>query len=271
MGILVLCALLTFGHNNAQASNSLMITAKVGSAPPSNPAVISSPQINQQLKNTQIPIEGTCQPKTYVTILSNKTIRGGTICDENSRFAVNVSLDIGNNSITAQTHDGIDQSGPESSSVNVHVAGSVNNKLKINVDKSYQRIAQDDDLSWKVNFQSQSSFRAVMVEWGDGKSDLFPTQENEVIIKHKYDSAGARPIKVTASDGLGGSSELNLVASISSLDTLGGSILSKAGGYLSKASLYITVMLMVASFVVGSYYKGGKYYVWSEEKTAKNT
>jgi hypothetical protein len=270
MGILIICAFLIFGNNNAQASNSVTITASVGAVPPSQPAIITSPQANEQINNSQTLVAGTCQPKTYITVLSNKSIRGGTMCDEKGNFTLSVSLDTRDNLLTAQTNDGIDQFGPESTPINVFVgSGLTGGGLDISVDKSYQRISQDDSLNWKIDLHGLSSIYAVKVDWGDGSNDLFPTRESNLILSHKYNSAGTRAIKITASDDKSNKGEINLVASVSSLDALKSGILEKTTNYLSKITLYITVILMVASFFVGNYYKGGKKYVWSKD-TSRN-
>lgn len=272
MGALLLVSFMIFGHNRVEATDSISITAKVGAPLPSQPAEITSPQSEQVTTGQRTEVKGTCQPKMYVTILSNDLVRGGTICSAEGRFVLNIDLSAGENQLSAQTHDGIDQRGPDSTPVKVIVQGAQAMALAISVDKAYQRIGLDDTLSWKVNLGSTASMYAVRVDWGDGKSDLIPTTEKNLTLSHKYKEAGARVIRITASDDQKNGDEINLVASVSSLATINQGVVSSASKYLSNAALYITVSLMMASFLVGNYYQGGKKrYVWSEESGQNTT
>lgn len=270
MGLLVTCAFLIYDSVKARASSVISVTAKVGAVPPKQKAIIVLPSENQLISQNKVTVSGSCQPKTYVSLLNKGEIGGATICDEEGQFALEIGLSLGVNQLVAQTNDGIDQIGPNSAPVNVMANFSPGQNLGVGVDKAYQRIGLDNPLSWKINLTGESSIYAVNVDWGDGKKDLFPTSEKELTLNHKYESAGARAIKITASDALKNSSSLNLVASVSSLDTLNGGVIKNADKYLSNATLYITVSLMLASFLVGNYYQGGKKHVWSQ-KTADIT
>lgn len=264
MGSLLLVSLMVFGNNRVEATDSISITARVGAPLPNQPAKITTPVSEQIFQGEKTGVEGTCQPKMYITVLSNDQVRGGTICSEEGAFAVNIDLSTGENNLTAQTHDGIDQSGPVAAPVKIFYKGVSTKSLGLSVDKAYQRIALDDTLSWRVDLKGDASIYAVRVDWGDGTSDLLPTTSKSLVLSHKYEESGARAIKISAGDDQNNKDEINLVASVSSLETLGQGVIGGAGKYLSKAALYITVLLMAASFMVGNYYQGGKKYVWTK-------
>lgn len=270
MGTLLVITFMIYGYNRADATNAISITAKVGAPLPKQPALITSPQNDEHVASAKTVVEGTCQPKMYITILSNDLIQGGTICSEEGLFAANIDLGGGDNLLTVRTNDGIDQSGPTAEPVKV-ISEGTEGRLKISVDKAYQRIGLDDTLSWKVDLLGPASMHAVRIDWGDGSSDLLPTSEKTLVLSHKYTEAGARGVKISASDNLNNKAEINLVASVSSLATLNSQVVGKAGSYLSNAALYITVVLMAASFIVGNYYRGGKKYAWAQEERKETT
>lgn len=266
MAVLLTATLSIFGQSKVDATNLISVTAKVGAPLPQQEAQITSLVNGQTLGAEKTTVEGTCQPKMYISIISNDLIRGGTMCSEDGRFLLDIDLASGSNTLVAQTNDGIDQSGPLSAPIVVNKLDQSTVDLSVAVDKAYKRIGLDDTLSWDLKILGGGSIHAIGVDWGDGTSDLFPSTEKFMTLSHKYDSPGVRAIKVKVSDESGSTSQLNLVASISSLANLDQNALAGAVGYLSRTTLYITVLLMGASFIIGNYYKGGKKYVWIKER-----
>lgn len=107
------------------SSDSLNVTATVVGVPPSEQAVILHPSSGTHLSTTPLVVQGTCGAGLLVRVFDNSQLAGSINCEPNGTFTMNITLDIGDNRLTAKNYDQFDQPGPVSPEVLVVVDKSI--------------------------------------------------------------------------------------------------------------------------------------------------
>ncbi len=102
-------------------SDSLNVTALVIGPPPTVQAIITTPTTRTRLATTPLVIFGTCGPMLMVRVFNNGRLAGSVLCENDGTFVMNITLDAGTNNLQAFNYDFQDQSGPDSSVVEVVV------------------------------------------------------------------------------------------------------------------------------------------------------
>ncbi|MEO5628092.1 MAG: hypothetical protein ABIQ89_04380 [Candidatus Saccharimonadales bacterium] len=102
-------------------AQSVPVTATVLGTPPTTQAVILQPTNGQVFATTPLVVSGTCEPSLLVRIFNNGQLAGSIVCSNDSDFIVNVTLQVGQNVLTAFNYDFQDQPGPNSPAVTVTV------------------------------------------------------------------------------------------------------------------------------------------------------
>lgn len=97
------------------------ITATVYGPPPTTQAVIVQPLDGTTLETTPLVVQGTCGPDLLVRVFDNNVLAGSIVCATDGTFTMNITLNIGENVLTALNYDIQDQPGPTSPSVTITV------------------------------------------------------------------------------------------------------------------------------------------------------
>lgn len=100
-------------------SNGVTVSLTVPGAPPTEGAVITSPQHQSRVTQALLRIEGTCPVDTYVSIFRNGEHAGSVACASPGTFRLTVQLAEGNNTLQAQNYDNLDQPGPTTPQITI--------------------------------------------------------------------------------------------------------------------------------------------------------
>lgn len=107
-------------------SGAVSIGVVVPGPAPLSGAVITSPTDGLSLKDqTTIDITGTCQKGTFVVIYNNGELVGSSVCTDAGIFVVQVQLRPGENILSAQNYDNLNQPGPNTPFVVINLTMSV--------------------------------------------------------------------------------------------------------------------------------------------------
>lgn len=268
---------------SSRASQTIS-SAIIGPAPTVG-AYITSPTSAQRFNTLPIAVTGTCPSDAYVKILRNNVFAGTTYCGLDGNFNLQIDLVPGQNNLVAQVYDIFDRQGPTTPGVTVFydppppplvpVANPRPNPgpttgnpivttlppLTINSDTILYRGAFPfDSLSWVVNVSGGKAPYAINLEWGDGKSNLYSSQDGKLQAVHSYSKPGNYTVIVRASDANGNTAYLQLITIINgkavALAGTGGAPLG--GGLQIAWPLWVTAFLMMISFWLGERHRKGR-------------
>lgn len=193
-------------------SGSISVEGVVDAPAPDAPAIITSPDDDDEFTISPIQIKGTCLSGTVVEIYKNGVFAGSTVCDDNGRFILQLDLLIGKNTLIAKIRDNLGQYGPDSESVTVSyspfateddddVVIDSTGQLLLLIDTEYRGKFPGDSLTIEPQIIGGEAPYAIEIEWGDGQANLVARQNTGSFkINHTYHEAGIKIIKLTATD-----------------------------------------------------------------------
>jgi hypothetical protein len=194
-------------------AGSIGLTGTVPTPPPTQSATISSPNNLQHFAVSPITVSGTCPTGTFVEIYKNNIFAGSTPCDNSGKYTVQIDLLYGQNILTAQVYDVLNQAGPVSSPVTIFydaapqlAAGlSILNfgasQLLLNTDAVYRGTFPGQMLNVPISILGGAAPFALNVQWGDSSNKVIPRGDNSVFnASHTYEKAGTYKITFQASD-----------------------------------------------------------------------
>lgn len=149
-------------------SQSLQVTAFVPLNPPTIQAVITSPASQSRFKTTPLVVRGTCQAGLLVRINNNGVLAGAITCSVDNDFGMNITLQIGENKLTALNYDNLDQPGPASPAVIIMVdapSTSDSTDLVGRIDaNNIVNTSSEDGASYDANKDYQRLFEGTIIE-----------------------------------------------------------------------------------------------------------
>ena len=109
------------GYARAIMQNGAVgVSLTVMGEPPKSGAIITSPKNEDKFIDSRIiSVVGVCEKKTIVVISNNQSIVGSAICTEAGNFDLNISLQYGDNILSALNYDNLNQTGPVTPSIKV--------------------------------------------------------------------------------------------------------------------------------------------------------
>jgi hypothetical protein len=215
VGILLMAFSITaFVHASpGPEAGSIGLTGTMPAAPPKTAATIKSPLNNQHFTTSPITVSGSCPADTLVEVYKNDIFAGSIPCDKNGTFSVQIDLLYGQNVLTAQVYDVLNQAGPISNSVTVFYdtplpQGSPSTflnftgaQLIIETDAVYRGIFPNQTLNIPINIIGGTPPFAVNVQWGDNSNEIIPRGDNTTFnASHIYKRAGIYKITLQAVD-----------------------------------------------------------------------
>lgn len=194
-------------------TGSVSLTGTVPSAPPKDGATITSPNDGQHFTSSPITVSGTCPDNDLVEIYKNDIFAGSTPCTSGGTFSIDIDPLFGQNALTAQVYDVLNQAGPVSNTVNIFydysLAGAASTSF---LDLSGSQFLLDTDAVFRGSFPNQTlnvpitviggtpPF-AINVEWGDSTNQVIPTASDSTFnASHAYTKPGTYKITIQGTD-----------------------------------------------------------------------
>lgn len=245
---------------------SIGLTGTVPTTPPKQAATIDVPKNQQHFSISPVTVSGTCPAATLVEIYKNNIFAGSTPCENSGKYTVLVDLLYGENTLTAQVYDVLNQAGPISSPVTVFYdaaqpfAASLSllnfgaSQLLLNTDAVYRGAFPGQSMNVPISIIGGAAPFAVNVQWGDSSNKVIPRSDNSVFnATHSYEKAGTYKISFQASDGQQQVAFLSVAAVINGQPAVVASAGSKKplNKLLVLWPLYAVAATLVISFWVG--------------------
>jgi hypothetical protein len=194
-------------------AGSIGLSGTMPAAPPKTGAVINSPTNGQHFTISPITVSGTCPAETLVEIFKNDIFAGSTPCEKNGTFSVQIDLLYGQNILTAQVYDVLNQAGPVSKTVTVfydtplpqgapstylNFSGS---QLLLETDAIYRGIFPNQNLNVPISIIGGTPPFAVNAQWGDNSNEIIPRGDNSTFnATHAYKRPGIYKITLQGVD-----------------------------------------------------------------------
>lgn len=217
-------------------ASDLMVNAKVPAPMPSEAPVITSPLTNTTVKESELPVTGTCPvitPAVIIALYDNQTFVGSDQCSPEGEFSVPVSLSPGVHTLVATvvtiTNDTGASSQPVVVTYEVPPTGHDSTKIggsSVNSDGSlfgapvrivptdtFVTIRDDGNAVWRGKFVDGQKPYTVRIDWGDRTTDTYTvTDEQEQTFAHDYKDPQTSKIVIEVTDGAGDTMKLYSVA-----------------------------------------------------------
>lgn len=194
-------------------SSSVSLTGTYPEQPPKVAAVILVPTNNETFTTSPITVSGTCPAGTLVEIYKNDIFAGSTPCTSNSTFSLNIDLLFGQNSLTAQVYDVLNQAGPLSNVVLVIYNSSLpqasglsslnfsGTQLLLETNGVYRGTFPGQVLNIPITILGGVSPFALNIQWGDSSNSVISRSDNSPFnVSHTYQKAGTYQITIQATD-----------------------------------------------------------------------
>jgi hypothetical protein len=249
------------------SAGSIGLTGAVPSKPPTTGAVITSPTNGQHFTTTPITVSGTCPDGLLIEIFKNDIFGGSTFCD-GGKFSLQIDLLYGQNVLTAQVYDALNQSGPVSAPVTVFYDSTLGQgsglanldfgsaQLLLNSDAVYRGVFPNEPMTFNLTILGGQAPYAVNIDWGDSTNSLVPRGSSGTFsTPHTYKKGGVYYISVKATDNEGRVAFLTVVAIVNGQpDPAAATTGSKPASpsiLFELWPLYLTLIVLVSSFYMG--------------------
>jgi hypothetical protein len=254
---LMLCSVSAYADHPPPQAGSVSLSGTVPAPPPKTAATISSPSNQQRFSSTPITVSGSCPTETLIEIFKNDIFAGSTPCSSTGSYSLQIDLLFGQNTLTAQVYDALNQAGPVSSPVTVFYdyspaqasASSFLNfsgaQLLLNSDAAYRGIFPNQQLNVPITVIGGTPPFAVNVQWGDSTNQIIPESTNTTFnASHIYKKAGTYRITIQASDSK------QLVAFLTVAAIVNGQPALAASGNLSTPASTNKLLVLWPAFAI---------------------
>ncbi len=247
-------------------AGSIGLTGTVPAPPPKTAAVITSPKDGQHFNTSPITVSGSCPDNTLVEIYKNNIFAGSTPCNS-SKFSIEIDPLFGQNSLTAQVYDVLNQAGPVSKAVIIFydysLAGAAPSSI---LDLSGAQLLLDTDAAFRGSFPKQTmnvpitviggtAPFAINVLWGDSKNQVMPAASNTTFnASHAYQKPGTYKITIQGTD----SKQLTAFLSVAAIINGQPAVATAATPAVAKKALVLWPVLAIAVTALISFWVGEK-------------
>jgi hypothetical protein len=212
--VLGICSISTVSadHPEPQAG-SIGLTGAMPAAPPKTAAVITSPKSGTHFGQSPVTISGTCPAGTLVEVYKNNIFAGSTPCDDSGKFSIDIDPLFGENVITAQVYDVLNQAGPTSTPITIfydarpQAADPLSflnfsgDQMLLTTDAVYRGSFPGQMINVPVNIIGGTAPYAINIQWGDPSNKVVPRGDNSTFnVGHAYDKPGTYKITLQGSD-----------------------------------------------------------------------
>lgn len=247
-------------------AGSIGLTGRVPAAPPKTAANITSPKDGQHFNTSPVTVSGTCPDNTLVEIYKNNIFAGSTPCD-NGKFSIEIDPLFGQNSLTAQVYDVLNQAGPVSKAVIIFYDYSLANAAPSSIlDLTGAQLLLDTDAAFRGSFPNQSMNVpitviggtppfAINVLWGDSKNQVLPVASNSTFnASHAYHKPGTYKLTIQGTD----SKQLTAFLSVAAIINGQPAVATAANPAVAKKALVLWPVLAIAITALISFWVGEK-------------
>lgn len=268
LGTFTIQAIVSADSPGPQAG-SIGLTGSVPIKPPTQAATIDIPKNQQRYSASPINVSGTCPTATFVEIYKNNIFAGSTVCEGAGTYSVQIDLLYGQNILTAQVYDVLNQAGPISAPTTIFydatppIAAALNflnfgaSQLLLNSDAVYRGTFPGQTLNVPISILGGAPPFAINVQWGDATNNVIPRSDNSVFnATHIYQKAGTYKITIQATDAQQQVAFLSVAAIVNGQPA----VLSTANSQGSKKAMnkllvlwpvYAILITLVSSFWFG--------------------
>jgi hypothetical protein len=203
-------------HGTASSQGSTGIEGTITSPPPSSAASIAVPTNGQNFgASGPITVSGLCTSNDLVKLFSNGVFIGAAQCS-NGSYSITTSLFSGQNQLSAEIFDSLNQEGPTSNLVTVTVTLSSSLTFpSVLLTSGDAKIGSTPGqaFTWPITVSGGLAPYAISIDWGDNtSSDLLSEKAaGTFLAEHTYASAGIYSVLVKATDQSGTIAYLQLV------------------------------------------------------------
>jgi hypothetical protein len=247
-------------------SSSIALSGAVPGPPPKTGATIDSPSNGQHFRSTPITVKGSCPLNTLVEIYKNNIFAGSTPCDSGGKYSVQIDLLFGQNSLTAQVFDVLNQAGPVSKPVIVFYDSSLaaasptsfltfsGAQLLLQTDAAYRGSFPNQLMNVPITVIGGTPPFAINVEWGDASNQVIARGDNTTFnASHAYKRPGTYKIILQGSDSKGLVAFLAVAAIINGKPDV---IAASTSNPPSNKLLYLWPLLAIGVTLVASFWLG---------------
>jgi hypothetical protein len=148
-----------------------------------------------------------------VEIFKNNIFAGSTPCTSSGNFSIEIDPLFGQNSITAQVYDNLNQAGPMSKAVIIFYDYSLSGaapasfldlsgtQLLLNTDAAFRGSFPKQTLNVPITVIGGTPPFAINVQWGDSKNQVLPVASNSTFnASHAYAKPGTYKITIQGTD-----------------------------------------------------------------------
>jgi hypothetical protein len=227
-------------------ASSISLSGAVPAPPPKTSATILSPTNNQHFSTTPITVTGTCPKGTLVEIYKSNIFAGSTPCDGSGNFSLQIDLLFGQNSLTAQVYDSLNQAGPVSKPVVVFYDSALAQASPTTfLSFSGAQLLLQTDAAYRGSFPNQSlNVPITVIARGDNST---------FNASHVYKRPGTYKITLQGSDSKHLVAYLSVAAIINGKPDL---VASTAANPPSSKLLLLWPLLAIAVTMVVSFWLG---------------
>jgi len=248
-------------------AGSIGLTGTVPAAPPKTAATITSPKDGQHFNTSPVTVSGTCPDNTLVEIYKNNIFAGSTPCDSNNKFSIDIDPLFGQNSLTAQVYDVLNQAGPVSKAVIIFYDYSLANAAPSSIlDLSGAQLLLDTDAAFRGSFPNQTmnvpitviggtAPFAINVLWGDSKNQVMPAASNTTFnAAHAYTKPGTYKVTIQGTD----SKHLTAFLTVAAIINGQPAVASASTPAVAKKALVLWPVFAIAVTALISFWVGEK-------------
>ena len=194
-------------------AGSIGLTGTVPTEPPQESAVILTPSAKQRFATSPIPITGTCPASTFVEIFKNSIFAGSVPCGSDGKFSLQIDLLYGENVLTAQVYDVLNQAGPISDPITVYydalppagaplsVLNLGGSQLLLLTDAVYKGSFPNQSFNVPITIVGGVAPFAVTIEWGDSNTKVIPRGDNSLFnASYAYKKPGTYKVTLRGTD-----------------------------------------------------------------------
>ena len=243
---------------------------------PQSAATILVPTNGTHYTDIPITVSGTCPKDTIVEIFENNIFAGSNYCRDDSTFTIQIALLDGPNTLVAKVFDALDQAGPDSNSVSVVYDPKVSVPLFTisapnAVPTNYTQLLLKVNPVYRGSFATQSvdvvvevigglpPF-ALIVDWGDGKTDLLSRPDNNnFTASHVFSRPGVYQVIIKGTDAHSATAYLQTTVIVNGQSDLAAGTAASSGTKSNSTvaniwlawPMWILLLLVVLSFWLG--------------------
>ncbi len=192
-----------------QQSGIVQLAGQVKGKPPEVAAKITYPSNSARFTKSETEVRGTCQQDMYVELYRNNIFSGMTVCGDDGRFSINITLAPGENILKARTRDSLGQYGLDSREIRVFYdlklasvgikEGSKVKPLFVYTSPTQRGVLAGQPLSIDYEIDGGEPPYTVAIDWGDSSSVtlLNHKKSGNYATSHIFNEAGQKTVRIS--------------------------------------------------------------------------